>query len=147
MPTGRLARRLLSPLVFAVLAALLPAASALAAEASTADPNAPIYVRTQGVAFSVIGSDNKIKKEVQLAISLELEKGQVEAVLDPYKRKLQDAYLMSMSELWENRAPDAPPVSGEEIKSKLLEVTNHITGPGIVKNVLILGIGERSHTR
>jgi len=149
VPTGRLARRLLSPLAplaFAALVALQPAVSALAAEGA-GDPNAPVYVRTQGVAFSVIGADNKIQKEVQLAISLELEKGKVEVALDPFKRRLQDAYLMAMSELWENRAPDAPPVSGEEIKAKLLEVTNQITGPGLVKNVLLLGIGERSHSR
>ncbi len=144
MPTGRLARHLL--LIVAVFA-LAAAAPALAAEGAAADPNAPVFVKTQGVAFSVIGSDNKIKKEVQLAISLELEKGKVEAVLDPYQRKLQDAYLVAMSDLWENRAPDAPAVSGDEIKDKLMQVTTEITGPGIVKNVLLLGIGERSHTR
>ncbi len=144
MSSGRRARCLLAILAALALSAAAPA---LAAEGGSHDPNAPVFVKTQGIAFSVIGSNNKIQKEVQLAILLELEKGKVEAALDPFKRKLQDAYLVAMSDMWENRAPDAPPVSGDEIKDKLMQVTTEITGPGIVKNVLIQGIGERSHVR
>ena len=143
MPIGRFLRSLLLTLAVLALAALgMPA---LAAEGG--ESNAPVFVKMQGIAFSVIGANNKIQKEVQLAISLELETGKVEALLDPYKRRLQDAYLVAMSDMWETRAKDAPPVSGDDIKDKLLQITTDVAGPGIVKSVLILGIGERSHVR
>ncbi|GGF28523.1 hypothetical protein GCM10011611_38250 [Aliidongia dinghuensis] len=144
MPVDRLLRCLVLILAVALFS---PAPAARAAEGASADPNAPVFVRTQGVAFSVIGANNKIQKEVQLAFSLELEKGKLEAALDPFKRRLQDAYLIAMSDLWESRPADAPPVSGEEIKAKLMQVTTEITGPGLVKDILLQGIGERSHVR
>ena len=143
MPIGRFLRSLLLTLAVLALAAL--GTPALAAEGG--ESNAPVFVKMQGIAFSVIGANNKIQKEVQLAISLELETGKVEALLDPYKRRLQDAYLVAMSDMWELRAKDAPPVSGDDIKDKLLQITTDVAGPGIVKSVLILGIGERSHVR
>ena len=142
---GRLLRCLFLTLAVAALVPSAPMTPAHAAEGG--DPNAPVFVKMQGIAFSVIGSNNKIQKEVQLAISLELETGKVEALLDPYKRRLQDAYLVAMSDMWETRAKDAPPVSGDDIKDKLLQITTDVAGPGIVKSVLILGIGERSHVR
>lgn len=145
MPIGRFLRSLLLTLALAALAPAALGTSAYAAEGG--DPNAPVFVKMQGIAFSVIGANNKIQKEVQLAISLEMEKGKAEALLDPFKRRLQDAYLVAMSDMWESRDKDAPPVSGDDIKDKLLQITTDVAGPGIVKSVLILGIGERSHVR
>lgn len=144
---GRLVRRFF---LIAVLAALGVAGlnpPARAAEGGGAPPDGPVFVKIPSISFSVIGKDNKIQKEVQILVSLELEKGQIEAALDPFKRRLQDSFLISMSETWDSRAPDAPPVQGEEIKAKLLKVATDIAGPGIVKSVLLLGIGERSHVR
>jgi len=142
---GRLVRRLFLIATLAAVGALWLNAPARAAEG--APPDGPVFVKIPSISFSVVGVANKNKKEVQILVSLELEKGQIEAVIDPYRRRLQDAFLISMAETWDSRAPDAPPVQGEEIKAKLLKAATDITGPGIVKSVLLLGIGERSHVR
>ena len=143
---GRFVRCLLLILALAALAPALLEAPARAAEGG-GNPDGPNFVKMQAVSFSVIGSDNKVQKEVQILVSLELEKGKLEGGLDPFKRRLQDAFLVSLSEMWDSRPLDAPPISGEEIKAKLLKVTTDIVGPGIIKSVLLLGIGERSHVR
>jgi hypothetical protein len=144
---GRLVRRLFLIVAVAVLGAATPNAPVRAAEGGTAAPEGPVFVKMPSVSFSVIGKDNRIQKEVQILINLELEKGKVEAVLDPFKRRLQDGFLVSMSEMWDSRPLDAPPLQGDAIKAKLLQVATDIAGPGIVKSVLLLGIGERSHVR
>lgn len=143
---GRLFCRLLLIIAILGLAPALLRGHAYAAEGG-GNPDGPNFVKMQAVAFSVIGADNKVQKEVQILVNLELEKGKLEAALDPFKRRLQDAFLVSLSEMWDSRPLDAPPISGEEIKAKLLKVTTDIVGPGIVKSVLLLGIGERSHVR
>ena len=142
---GRFLRRFLLILAVAALVAPMLDGPALAAEGG--NPDGPNFVKMQSVSFSVIGNDNKIQKEVQVLINLELEKGKLEAALDPFKRRLQDAFLVTLSEMWDSRAIDAPPISGEEIKAKLLKVATDIVGPGIIKSVLLLGIGARSHVR
>lgn len=144
---GRLARRLFLIIAVAALGAAALNVPARAAEGGGAAADGPTFVKLPAVSFSVIGKDNKIQKEIQILINLELEKGKVEAMLDPFKRRLQDAFLVSMSEMWDSRAADAPPIQGDAIKSKLLQVATDIVGPGIVKSVLLLGIGERSHVR
>jgi len=141
-----MARFLRCLLLILAVAALVPAMPAHAGEGG-GNPDGPNFVKMQAISFSVIGADNHIQREVQVLVNLELEKGKLEAALDPFKRRLQDAFLVAMSEMWDSRPSDAPPISGEEIKAKLLQVTSDIAGPGVVKSVLLLGIGERSHVR
>ena len=111
------------------------------------NPDGPNFVKMPVIAFSVIGADNKIQREVQIVINLEMAKGKLEPELDPFKRKLQDAYLIAMSDMWDARPANAPSVSGEDIKNTLYKTTTDVVGPDLVKSVLILGIGERSHVR
>ncbi|MDB5359108.1 MAG: hypothetical protein JWO51_405 [Rhodospirillales bacterium] len=143
----RLIRRLVLIIAVAALGTAAPNAPARAAEGGGAPADGPVFVKIPSVSFTVIGANNKIQKEVQILINLELEPGKIEAALDPFKRRLQDAFLVTCSEMWDSRAIDAPAIQGDEIKSKLLKVTTDIVGPGTVKSVLLLGIGERSHGR
>jgi hypothetical protein len=142
---GRFVRHLLLILVLMAPATLLPSTAAHAAEGKA--PDGPAFVKMPPISFSVIGADNRIQKEIQILINLELEPGKIEGALDPFKRRLQDAFLVSMSELWDSRPANGPAIPGEEIKAKLLQITTEVAGPGIVKSVLLLGIGERSHVR
>jgi hypothetical protein len=145
---GTFKHRIFLVLAVAALGVATPSPQAQAAEGGGAPPaDGPVFVKMQSVSFSVIGSDNRIQKEVQVLVNLELEKGKAEAVLDPFKRKLQDAFLITCSEMWDSRPKDAPPIQGDEIKAKLLQVATDIVGPGIIKSILLLGIGERSHVR
>jgi len=143
----RLMCRLFLIIAVVALGTATVGAPARAAEGGGAAPEGPVFVKMPSVSFSVIGANNKIQKEVQVLINLELEKGKVEAVLDPYKRRLQDGFLVACSEMWDSRPADAPTIQGDEIKAKLLQVANDIVGPGTIKSILLIGIGERSHIR
>lgn len=121
------------------------APAALAAEnhpAGTED--GPAYVRLPPIAFSVIGPTNKIEKEVSIQIDLELEKGRSEQQFEPYRRNLLDAFLVTLTGLYEDDNPTGTVVL-DDLKSRLREVANDVTGPGFVRSVLLISVGERKH--
>ena|SRR5271168_5173099 len=133
-------------LVFCCLSlALAPRVEA--GEGHSAATGGPTYVRLKPISFSVIGEDNKIDKEVSIMLDLELEQDKTEAMLDPYKRRLLDAFLVMLNQIYAEHQRGDPPVGGEEIKARLLETTTGIVGPGIVHGILIMSIGERGQAR
>jgi|GEM_PF-4318265 hypothetical protein len=135
-------------LLFAICLALLSAAPAAATESHGSTlPGAPNYVRLKPIAFSVIGPDNKIDKEVSVLLDLEMEPDKTDAMLDPYRRQMMDAFLLALSDIYTERKPGDPPVAGEDLKERLLQVATGVAGPGLVHGVLIMSIGERGHTR
>jgi flagellar basal body-associated protein FliL len=128
------------------LLVLSPAAHAADSHATTM-PGGPVYVRLKPISFSVIGPDNRIAQEVSVQLDLELEPEKNEQMLDPYKRKMMDAFLVALNEIYTEHKPGDPPVGGDDLKDKLLKVVTDIAGPGIVHGVLIMSIGERGHAR
>jgi hypothetical protein len=125
----------------------LPLAVQAADSHATTMPGGPVYVRLKPIAFSVIGPDNQIDKEVSILLDLELEPDKTEPLLDPFKRKMMDAFLVELNEAYTVHTPDDPPVGGDALKDKLLEVATGIAGPGLIHGVLIMSIGERGHAR
>ncbi len=133
-----------------LLAAVLLVLTGFAAAPASAGEGAaggPIYVRLRPISFSVIGQTNRIDKEVSLMIDLELEDGKTEPMFDPFRRQVMDNFLVALSEVYDEQKPGDPPVAGEAIKDKLLDVVTQIAGPGLVHSVLIISIGERAHAR
>lgn len=106
--------------------------------------NGPAYVRLPPIAFSVIGPTNKIDKEVSVQIDLELEKGKTEQDFEPYRRNLLDAFLVTLTGLYEDNNPTGA-VAPEDLKSHLLEAATDVTGPNFVRSVLLISVGERKH--
>ena len=125
---------------------LEPVARAADSHATTM-PGGPVYVRLKPISFSVIGADDRVDKEVSILLDLELEQSKTEPMLDPYKRKMMDAFLVALNEIYTEHKPGDPPVAGDLLKDKLLQVATDITGPGLIHEVLIMSIGERSHAR
>ena len=83
---------------------LLPVSRGQAAEShATAMPGGPNYVRLKAIAFSVIGPTNKIDKEVSILLDLEMEPDKTEAMFDPYRRKMMDAFLLALNEIYAAR--------------------------------------------
>jgi hypothetical protein len=134
-------------LLLTVCLGFLPMSLALAESHGPALPGAPSYVRLKPIAFSVIGPNNKIDKEVSILLNLEMEPEKTELMLGPYRRKLTDAFMVALNEIYTEHKPDDPPVGGEVLKERLLQVANDIVGPGLVHGVLIMSIGERGHAR
>jgi len=125
----------------------LPAIAQAAESHAVTMPGGPVYVRLRPISFSVIGPDNKIDKEVSILLDLELEADKTEPQLEPYKRQVMDAFLVTLNEAYTEQKPDDPPVGGDGLKAKLLKVATDITGPGLIHQVLIMSIGERGHAR
>jgi flagellar basal body-associated protein FliL len=131
--------RLLLPL----LLALASAGPALAAETHPGGvPGGPVYVRLPPISFSVIGPSNRIDKEVSISIDLELEKDKTEQMFEPYRRNLQDAFLVTLTSLYEDDNPDGN-VDTDQLKHRLLEAASDVTGAGFVHSVLLISVGER----
>jgi hypothetical protein len=137
----------LRALLLTICFALLSAPAAFAQGHAPSLPGAPVYVRLKPIAFSVIGPNNKIDKEVSILLDLEMEPDKTEPMLDPYRRKLTDAFMVALNEVYTEHQPDGPPVGGEILKDKLLQVATDIAGPGLIHGVLIMSIGERGHAR
>jgi hypothetical protein len=136
------------PAVLFVLCLALAFGQSAAAEGHAGSmPGGPVYVRLKSLSFSVIGPDNKIDKEVSILLDLELEPNKLEPMLDPFRRKMLDAFLVTLNEIYSERKPGDPPVGGEELKDRLMKAAEEITGPGFIHDVLIMSIGERGHSR
>ena len=80
-------------------------------------------------------------------LDLELCDGKTEQLFDPFRRQVLDGFLMALNELYDAQQPGDPPLPGEVLKDKLLQVATDITGPGLIRSVLILSVGERTHSR
>src|SRR5579859_1871240 len=104
------------------LACLMIAPAARAADSHAVTmPGGPVYVRLKPIAFSVIGPDDRIDKEVSVLLDLELEQNKTEPMLDPFKRKMMDAFLLALNEAYSERKPGDPPIGGDELKDKLFK--------------------------
>ena len=107
-------------------------------------PGGPTYVRLPPISLSVIGTDNKISKEVAVMADLELTKDKTEQMFEPYRRSLMDAFLVALTGLYEDDNPDGK-VTSDDMKQKLLEAATQVTGPNFVQSVLLISVGERVH--
>ena len=127
-----------SLLLCLVLLALAPPARA----ANTTE--GPSFVHLKPISFSVIGPGNKITKEVSIILNLELEDGRDEKELEPYKRQMADAFLVTLSDAFDS-VPAGGDVDLVTMKERLLKVATGIAGPHFIRSVLVIGIGERVH--
>jgi len=105
-------------------------------------PGGPAYVRLPPISFSVIGPANRIDKEVSISIDLELEKDKTEQMFEPYRRNILDAFLVTLTSLYEDENPDGN-VDTDQLKERLLESATEVTGKGFVHTVLLISVGER----
>ena len=121
----------------------LAGAPALAAEGYAAGaPGGPAYVRMSPIAFSVIGPSNRIDKEVSVTVALELEQGKTEQMFEVYRRSVIDAFLVTLTAIYEDEHPDDP-VDSDDLKQRLLDTANQVAGKGLVHSVLLISLGER----
>ena len=128
-----------------ILPCLIALVLSLAAlPAGAAENIGPAFVRLKPISFSVIGPTDKITKEVSIVLNLELEEGKDEKSLDPYRRQIGDAFLITLSDIFD-AVPAGSDVDLIAMKERLLQVATGIAGPGYVHSVLVIGIGERVH--
>ena len=134
--------RLLAIAIFSVIVGALPARAA----GSAAAPDGPVFLTLPPMKIPIFEGD-AVTRQASIVLALELEKGKSEADLAPLKARLVDAYLSELTQIFEQRADADRIIDAQAIKPRLLETTERIAGPGVVKDVLVQQALERQRRR
>jgi flagellar FliL protein len=132
--------RRLAIVIFSVLLAV----AARAAEQKA--PEGPVFVTLPAITIPVYEGE-RLARQASLVLALELEKGRVEADVAPLRPRLVDAYITDLTAIFEQRSFEDRLIEPQAIKPKLLETTERVLGPGLVKDVLIQQAMERARRR
>lgn len=133
--------RLLAIVIFSALVAL----GAARAEERKA-PEGPVFVTLPTITIPVFEGDT-MTRQASLVLALELAKGHPEADLAPFRTRLVDAYITALTALFERRSFEERVIDLQAIKPKLLEATERVVGPDLVKDVLVQQAMERARRR
>ena len=133
--------RLLAIVIFSALVAI---GAARAEEKKP--PEGPVFVTLPTITIPVFEGD-MMTRQASLVLALELEKGRSEADIAPMRTRLVDAYITDLTALFERRSFEERIIDPPAIKPKLLETTERLVGPGLVKDVLIQQAMERARRR
>lgn len=133
--------RALAIVIFSVVLAV-----AAAAEEKGKAPEGPVFVTLPAINIPVYEGET-LARQATLVLALELEKGKVEADLAPYRPRLVDAYITELTAIFEKRSFEERLIDAQAIKPPLMEATEKVTGPGLVKDVLIQQAMERARRR
>lgn len=110
----------------------------------TVVPGAPVFVKFRPIILPVIGRD-RVTERVGIVLALELFKGKTAANVEPKRRILTDAFISDLYAIFQQRAALHEVADGTLIKARLLQTSNRVLGPGIVKDVLIEQLFEQPH--
>jgi hypothetical protein len=77
-------------------------------------------------------------------LALELEPGKTEAELEPNRRKLYDAFIADLYDLYDQLGAENRVIDPSVIKQRLFVTSERVLGPGFVHEVLIQQAFERS---
>jgi hypothetical protein len=114
--------------------------------AGSSQPEGPVFLKLPAMTIPIFEGD-AVTRQASVVLALELEKGKSEADLAAVKARLVDAYLTDLTQLFEQRAYADRIIDAQAIKPKLLETTQRIAGPGLVKDVLVQQAVERQRRR
>jgi hypothetical protein len=118
-------------------------AAAEAAVGQERKPDGPTYVNLPAIVLPVFeGRD--VTRQASIILTLELEKGRLEGPVKEQERRLLDAFLGDLYQLYDRRASADRVIDPAAIKPTLQESANRILGPGIVREVLIQQAFERA---
>jgi flagellar FliL protein len=109
-------------------------------------PEGPVFVTLPTITIPVYEGE-QLARQASLVLALELEKGRVEADVAPLRPRLVDGYITDLTAIFERRSFEDRLIEPQVIKPKLLETTERILGPGLVKDVLIQQAMERARRR
>jgi flagellar FliL protein len=119
---------------------------ALGAGKEEKKPEGPVFVTLPAINIPVFEGDT-MTRQATLVLALELEKGHVEADVARFRPLLVDAYITDLTTLFEARSFEDRIIDPQVVKPALLETTERVVGPGLVKDVLIQQAMERARRR
>src|SRR5262249_18495600 len=129
------------------LAASILAGSPLAAQEHGKKPegavDGPTFIKLPPIVLPVFSGD-KISRQAGLVLALELEPGKSAADFEPNPRKLYDAFITDLYQLYDQCGGSGRVIEPPIIKQRLFATSERILGPGFVHEVLIQQAYERS---
>jgi flagellar basal body-associated protein FliL len=144
------------PAILLLLAALLPAGPALAAEPGHGGhgepgegppaPAGPAFVKIPPIVVPVIEGD-KVTRQVGVNIVLELAEGRSAADVAEKRQLLQDAFIRDLYSIYQARAGTGRAVSEQVVKARFGRSAAAVLGPGVVQDVLIQQLFEQPRAR
>ena len=123
-------------------AALVAFASATNAEQKKPAVEGPAFVKLDTIVLPVY-EGTKVTRQASIVLALELAKGKTEKDVEPYKRRLVDAFIEELTQIYDERQSADRVIDAPVIKERLGEAARRILGPGVVEDVLIQGAFER----
>jgi hypothetical protein len=102
----------------------------------------PVFVKLPPIVLPVF-SGNRVARQAGLVLALELEPGKTEAELEPNRRKLYDAFIADLYDLYDQLGAANRVIEPTVIKQRLFATSERILGPGFVHEVLIEQAFER----
>jgi hypothetical protein len=132
--------------VISSLLALASADGALANESAAKKPAGPAFVKLPPLVLPIFDGA-AIRGQASLILSLELVDGKPEEDVAVQQRRLVDAFLETLSLVYEERAKAERVIESATVKTRLKAAADRVLGQGVVREVLILQAAERSARR
>lgn len=118
--------------------------SAHAAGGASDEENTPVYIEMQPIVIPVIDSKDCVVQVIAFEVTLDTDNDGA-SIVNTRLPRLRDAYIqavygdMEQNMLLSNRVLNLP-----RLKAFLQKETDHVLGEGIVKNVLVQSITQRT---
>ena len=123
--------------IFSVLAFAFPAMAAGHEGAPEAIAGAPSYVRFPAIFVPIIEGD-RVTRQIGVALTLELAKGQEKQPVEEKRLQLNDAFVRDLYAFFQQRAAvKANDIDEIYLKDRLLKVADNVIGEKAVREVLI----------
>jgi flagellar FliL protein len=134
---------LLALLLGGALLRVPPVAGEEASKKEEGKGEGPTYIKLAPIVLPVIEA-NKVTRQVGLVLALELEPGKTEAEFEPNRRRLYDAFMADLYDLYDQFGGGGRVIEPTVIKQHLFLTSERILGPGFVHEVLIQQAYERT---
>jgi hypothetical protein len=109
-------------------------------------PNDPVYIKLPAIVLPVF-EGNEVARQAGLILTLELVKGKSDADVLPNERKLQDAFITELYNIYEQHGGSERVIEPTVIKQRLQSASDRVLGAGVVSQILIQQAFERTHKR
>lgn len=132
--------RLVAALIYVVLSAM--SASAAEHESPKANEGVSPYVRFDPIFIPVI-EGNRVTRQVGVTLMLELIDAKSKSDVEAKRKQLVDAFFKDLYSFFQTRAGAQTRVDQNYLKTRLLRIASRVTGPNVVKEVLVEQFFER----
>lgn len=139
LPAIRISRLLAAAVYVALMA--VPAGAAENSPPEAVE-GAPAYVRFDPIFIPVI-EGNRVTRQVGVTLMLELIDAKSKSDVEAKRKLLVDAFFKDLYSFFQTRAGAQSRVDQSYLKTRLLRIASRVTGPDVVKEVLIEQFFER----